>query len=275
MCSHTVAAAEYNKSLDQFISSYGSVKKVPNITKLATTGMPKGRGWKGTKAPAKRRPPIPVETRIELHPHSSEPTGTMVGREPLISPSVSAVYQPSLTAPISVTIGASSLPSPFVPRTAASFPSPFSPSAAAPYSSPYSPIFSTPCLSPPCMHPQSQPLSYYGLDPSGGGANPFRVHFIMGNISVCNGCKRTYDKKIGLPHDLCLQHEEWRTFTPPGSSDKQSRFGNVYYHCNVACIMAIWPTFIATSVVVPPEIQHKLLPEHKHFIYATFGVFIM
>ena len=60
--------------------------------------------------------------------HSSEPTDTMVGREPHISPSVSAVYQPSLTAPTSVTITASSLPSPFVPRTAASFPSPFCPS---------------------------------------------------------------------------------------------------------------------------------------------------
>ena len=68
LCSHTVAAAEYNKSLDQFISSYGSVKKVPNILKLATTSMPKGRGRKGTKVPAKRRPPIPVETKIELHP---------------------------------------------------------------------------------------------------------------------------------------------------------------------------------------------------------------
>ena len=92
--SHTVAAAEYNKSLDQFISFYRSVKKVPNMTKLATTGMPKGRGWKGTKAPAKRWPSIPVETRIELNPHSSEPTGTTVGKENHISPSVSAVYQP-------------------------------------------------------------------------------------------------------------------------------------------------------------------------------------
>ena len=46
----------------------------------------------------------------------------------------------------------------------------------------------------------------------------------------------------------------------------------------IAMLPALWlfglPS-LPLSVVVPPEIQHKLLPEHKHFIYATFGVFIM
>ena len=86
---------------------------------------------------------------------------------------------------------------------------------------------------------------------------------------------KKYDKKVGPPHDLCLQHEEWRTFTPPGSTDKQSRYGNVYYHCNLVCVMAVWPAFIASLVVVSLEMQSKLLPEHKHFIYSTFGIFIM
>ena len=108
-----------------------------------------------------------------------------------------------------------------------------------------------------------------------------QIHFVFTSLRVTSyhQClQRMQEKvrqKIGPPHDLCLPHEEWRTFTPPGSRDKQSRFGNVYYHCNVACIMAIWPTFIATSVVVPPDIQHNLLSEHKHFIYATFRVLIM
>ena len=62
---------------------------------------------------------------------------------------------------------------------------------------------------------------------------------------------------------------------PPGSSEKQSRFGNVYYHCNVSCVKAVWPTFIPSSVVVPIEMQSKLLPEHNHFMYVTFGLSLM
>ena len=79
--------------------------------------------------------------------------------------------------------------------------------------------------------------------------------------------------KNGPPSDICQQHEEWRTFTPQGSSDKQSHFGNTYYHCSVACVMAVWPTFIPSTVVIPLEVQSRLLPEHKYFIHVTFATF--
>ena len=49
ICSHTVAAAEHNNLLDGFIASYRKVKASPNLTTLATAGMPKGRGHKGSK----------------------------------------------------------------------------------------------------------------------------------------------------------------------------------------------------------------------------------
>ncbi|XP_064389220.1 uncharacterized protein LOC135337257 [Halichondria panicea] len=58
--------------------------------------------------------------------------------------------------------------------------------------------------------------------------SPFKVHFIVGNISVCNGCRGRYSKELGSPYDLCIQHEEWRSFTLPGSTCPQSRFGNLY-----------------------------------------------
>ena len=47
--------------------------------------------------------------------------------------------------------------------------------------------------------------------------SPFKVHFIVGNISVCNGCRGRYSKELGSPYDLCIQHEEWRSFTLPGA----------------------------------------------------------
>jgi len=81
LCSHTVAAAESNKQLDQFIASYQGMK-IPNLTKLVTAEMPKGRGRKGTKAPAKRRPPIPVENRLELNPIASgEPSSNLTSQQ--------------------------------------------------------------------------------------------------------------------------------------------------------------------------------------------------
>ena len=151
------------------------------------------------------------------------------------------------------------IPPPFGPST-----SPYLPHYPLRYSTPY------PSSSSPYMPPLSTPpSSYCGPDPTNGGAHPFRVHFITG---VCNGCKGKYNNKNGPPSDICLQHEEWRTFTPQGSSDKQSRFGNTYYHCSVACVMAVRPTFIPSMVVIPLEVQSRLLPEHKYFIHVTFGV---
>ena len=259
LCSHTVAAAEYNRQLDQFVASYGKVKKTPNLTKLAMAEMPKGRGRKGTRARAKRKPSLPVQSRVELNP--STPGGlNRVSLPPSVSLTVAPVYQPSVSAPISVVAspqasGSYQFPGPFTPPFPGSFmpPPPHTPFGST-YTSPYS----------------SVPASY-GMDATSGGAYPFRVCMIAGNISVCNGCKGRY-KKVGPPHDICLQHEEWRTFTPHGSTTPQTRFGNVYYHCSVACVTAVWPCFIPSSILVPFEVQSRLLLEHKTWLYVTFGV---
>lgn len=64
ICLHVVAAAEDNGNLD---SHYR--KRLPNVTKLATSAVPKGRGRKGSRAPPKRRPQQDVEQRFELTLH--------------------------------------------------------------------------------------------------------------------------------------------------------------------------------------------------------------
>ncbi len=272
LCSHVVAAAEYNKQLDRFVASYGTSKKVPKLTALTTAGMPKGRGRKGSKAPAKRRPSVPVQTRVELYPMTP---GSTIGLNPSVqvhnvqvsaqqnaSLTVSPLYQPTLTSPsTSTSVHPSSFPVPmssYPPVPMSSYLPMPSTYPSMPISSPYLHMHSTPSLS--------------GMDPTCGGMYPFRLHFISGNISVCNGCKGRY-KKLPPPHDLCLQHEEWRTFTPQGSVSSQTRFGNTYYHCNVSCVFAVWPSFVPSSVVIPIEVQACLLPEHKQWLYVNFGVF--
>ena len=282
LCSHIVAAAEHNKQLDAFIASYGAIKKTTNITKLATADVPKGRGRKGSKVPTKRRPSVPIERRIELHSPSSDVmpnTSTHTsGVDVHLSPTIAPSYQQSLNAPISVTIGGSttSLPptgsfaSPVSPAYPPIQPMPLGPSAS-PYST-YYPMMYPSSYQPPCMPYPTPTPTCCGFDPTNGGLHPFRVHFISGNISICNDCKKKYDKALGPPLNICLQHEEWRSFTPHGSSEKQNRFGNAYYHCNSACVMSVWPSFIPTSVVVPVEVQSKLLPQHKEFLFASFGI---
>ena len=50
LCSHVVAAALHNEQLTQLVLSDKKVKCTPNLTKLATSEMLKGRGRKGGKA---------------------------------------------------------------------------------------------------------------------------------------------------------------------------------------------------------------------------------
>ena len=75
---------------------------------------------------------------------------------------------------------------------------------------------------------------------------------------MCNGCKGKYDKST---QTLCIQHEVWRTFTPHGSTEKQTHSGNVYYIIvTLPVFVHFWPTFEHTTVVAPIEVQARMLP---------------
>ena len=65
-CSHVVAAAQHDNQLPKLVASYQSIKHGPNLMKLATCDMPKGRGRKGSKGPAKRKRQEAIEIRYEL-----------------------------------------------------------------------------------------------------------------------------------------------------------------------------------------------------------------
>ena len=66
ICSHVVAVAEVNGKLKQFIELYRKAKKMPSLTKLATSDMPKGRGRKGGRVPRKKQTKTPIATRVDL-----------------------------------------------------------------------------------------------------------------------------------------------------------------------------------------------------------------
>ena len=113
ICSHTFAAAEHHNLLNGFIASYRKVKASPNLTKLATAGMPKGRGHKGNKPPAKRRTPISIETKIDPNPISTsavDPDFDSGLPRSDYNVQVNPSYLKSLSASLSLTIGSSFVP---------------------------------------------------------------------------------------------------------------------------------------------------------------------
>jgi hypothetical protein len=107
--------------------------------------------------------------------------------------------------------------------------------------------------------------------PSVSNASEFRSCFRSGNISVCNGCRNRFDKDAQPPYDLCIQHEEWRNFTSPVSHLPDSRYGNAYHHASPACIVARWPSFVYSSLVIPATILAQLQPSHKFILCLGFS----
>lgn len=218
VCSHTLATAVVNDRLNSLVSSFDKVKRAPNLTKLVTTTMPKGRGCKGSKAPTKHRPSVPVQHCFELNPSIDSP-----------GPSVQVGVSSSANTSIAITTPCHS----------------DAPGGVTPMQSTTTFDDWYASMPPPPSMPTWSPSTSYPMDTTSAGTHPSRLHFVSGNISVCHGCKGKY-QKLAPPFDHCLQHEKWRTFTTAASSTPKSRFGNVYYHCNIHCVRAIWPTFLPT-----------------------------
>jgi hypothetical protein len=66
LCSHTVAVAEANGKLAEFIAFVRKKKRVPNVTKLVTSSMPRGRGRKGGVTPRTRKRAPATTSRVPM-----------------------------------------------------------------------------------------------------------------------------------------------------------------------------------------------------------------
>lgn len=73
ICSHTVAVAETNNCLPEYIDLYRKSKHLPSITQLVLTGLPTGPGRKGNCVSRKRKN-IEVTDRIPVSTASNVPS---------------------------------------------------------------------------------------------------------------------------------------------------------------------------------------------------------
>ena len=191
--------------LQSFVTWFSKAKRVPNITQLATSQMPAGRGRKGGIPPRKRRKTVPAESRksfsdilplnqsnaSQQEPVNAYPTSHQnLSQEPMsiAFPCRSSVHHTnvSVTGSASVNLGA-----PFMTTVL---------------------LFSPPPL-------------IQALPETSPETSPFTLAFITGNIRVCCGCRQKYTKPAFPPHNLCVRHKQWQSFGP--MNDCQTRFGNV------------------------------------------------
>lgn len=193
ICSHSVAVAETNRQLQQFLSA--KKKKTISVTSLLTTNMPKGRGRKGGVTPRVRKPTQPVTTRIEMSVSNNAPSTTSAS----VSFEQSTITTPSFHFSPTAMASQYVMQSPFYGNQQIYQPRYFGHQDwGMGYSTFPPPLYQH--LPPPPASPLPPPsLSQY--QPS----SPFVLCFISGNISSCFGCKTKYLKSLQPPSDLCYQ----------------------------------------------------------------------
>ena len=118
----------------------------------------------------------------------------------------------------------------------------------------------------PSAAPHSLSTYFSPSPPMAEEQSPFRLWFISGNISKCAGCNNKYSKPPTPPYDLCVQHKEWRTFTPTAGGDSQSKFSPAYYHLNLPCIHRNWPMFDPQCLSVCEDVKSKMTPLHWEYL---------
>ena len=97
----------------------------------------------------------------------------------------------------------------------------------------------------------------------------YKVCFKVGNISVCNGCRKRFTEQ----DQVVIQHAEDRYHTNPQTGLPAIKYGNAYYHPLKVCIQSKWgAAFNQGSLVIPDAVKDKLTLSQKNHLYQEFSV---
>ena len=226
ICSHVVAAAQVNNDTDGFVQWYRKNfgNRLPNLTQLATHGMPAHAGRKGGKAPRKKAAPrlLPTtENRILLQNihivnNSVESQNHRITQSHTGNSCVSKFTMPPY---LSQPLFPMSLPTPLMYSH---------PYVSHPYSSNQQPLpFQSHFCGGATPGSLQTPLQYGASAPVHSTMKKdFTVCFKFGNVSVCSGCRQHFLHS----DDLLIRHEEFRLYNSPVTGAPASKFGDAYYH---------------------------------------------
>ena len=258
LCSHSLAVAELSNDLSSFLNWYNLSASQPNITTLAVSGLPAGRGRKGGAAKRtrnrndKKTPEICIPRPVFQSVVSS-------GREALQSPpnTMPTVSSATPTLPPTPLISSPSVVNSAIVGqiTLSSGISQIGPSTTVTVSSPTPPT-------PSAVQPNT---------------NPFYVRFLQGNIRVCQGCRSTLRLSDGSipapPFNLVMARAERRSFRDKfGTLITPQKEQPSHYHLRLDCVRAVEPGFVGLALCIPQDILPLLNNIHREYLRLVFGL---
>ena len=106
-----------------------------------------------------------------------------------------------------------------------------------------------------------------------GGHNPFRVCFVAGNISVCNGCKGKYFKDA-VPHMTCIFSMKNGVHSHPKAPQHHRDVKAMFITTVVSHALLLSGCLIPSSqVVIPSDVSSRLQLSHTDWLRGHFGLF--
>ena len=271
ICSHTIAAAESNGELASFLQWYTKCAESPNISTLAMSGLPRGRGKKGGKpkrqrAKQTRLPPDNYALRPGLLP-----TGGGIMNAGGIVNTGAIVNLTTAPQPVSVSVVTtqSTMPASLGPQCAYAIPV----TCAAVNISTPQPTISRSDVHPPPVSSGPPPL----IHTPQANVNPFYLKPLSGNIRVCQGCRGSLRLPNGSvpapPFDIVVARMEKRSFRDSdGTLRTPMRPSAAHYHARLTCIRAVEPNFVASTLRVPADVSQFLTPQHHQHLNLEFGL---
>ena len=233
LCSHTLAVAERNDDLSFFLQWYTTHAKRPNISTLAMSNLPRGRGRKGGRAKRQRNrsynPPI---DNVTVRPGLQ--TAFMNNNDVRYGTLVNVSHD-------NVTVGSGSVSNIQV------FPEGCVPTSSGP---------------PPLIRLQQVSSNPFFVKILAGN-----IRVCQG----CRGSLRLTNGSVPQPpFDLVIARMEKRSYCDSsGILRTPSRPSAAHYHLKLVCVRAIEPNFIPTveSFQIPNDILPLLTFQHRQHIH--------
>lgn len=258
ICAHCIAAAEFAHCLGEFILWYNKSKSKPNFHQLSKVDMPKGTGRKGEKSPRKKKRGSTTCYILSPSLHSSVSTAHSSGNSQYstgnsecnqwdTSPSCD-LSMPRLPLP----------PNPWmnmpIHQNQSGYPNFASPQMANNFSFNSPSPFAWQMWN--ASFGMSQPPSGMQQQTFTHEKNLFFVHFLVGNIHVCQGCRGSLklpDGSIPSPsNDIVVACLERRPYFDKSSGMwcQPQKETNSHYNMKLSCVVKVELLFMPSTLQV-------------------------
>ena len=97
------------------------------------------------------------------------------------------------------------------------------------------------------------------------------------HLNICEGCRGSLRLPNGLvpapPFDIVVARMEKRAFRDSdGTLRTPMRPSSAHYHARLACIRAVEPNFVASTLRVPADVSQVLTPQHHQYLNLEFDL---